>query len=305
MLQAALAAELLARRRSPCSAPRRNLVRSRALVRTSTQPETIEAMLLDLARRFPPELVEGQIRDVDRVAFQLRLVVERAGVDVSLCDIGSGVGLFPAACARLGMRVTMMDDFQHPFGEAEGAERLPDAPDSVNYRLAQTTLALHRSLGVEIQRKDPLAENFGFPADSLQVVTTFDSMEHWHRSPKRLFAAVRAALVPGGLFILGVPNAVNLRKRISVPFGYGKWSQMAHWYEPEHFRGHVREPDVDDLRYIAADMGLSEVEILGRNWAGYLNARRSVRHATRLADRLLRLRPSLCSDLYLIGRKPR
>jgi hypothetical protein len=30
-----------------------------------------------------------------------------------------------------------------------------------------------------------------------------------------------------------------------------------------------------------------------------------VRLATALADRVLRLRPSLCSDLYLIGRKPR
>jgi SAM-dependent methyltransferase len=271
---------------------------------TATQPESIEATLLDLAHRFPAALVNDQIRDVPRVAFQIGLVARRVGFDVSLCDIGSGVGLFPAACARLGMRVTMIDDFAHPFGEGDGAEPNLDAPDSVNYRLAETALHLHHSLGVDIQRKDPLNDKLGFESESLHVVTTFDSMEHWHRSPKQLFAEVRDALRPGGLFVLGVPNAVNLRKRITIPFGYGKWSQMAHWYEPERFRGHVREPDVDDLRYIARDMRLDDVEILGCNWAGYLSGNRWVRSATVLTDRLLRLRPSLCSDLYLIGRKP-
>lgn len=271
---------------------------------TPTDPEAIEKMLLDLAHRFPAALLESQIQDVRRVAFQIQLVVRRAGCDVSLCDIGSGVGLFPAGCARLGMRVTMMDDFQHPFGAGNNPEALREAPDSVNYELADSVLELHQSLGVDVQRKDPLTEKFGFPGASLDVVTTFDSMEHWHRSPKQLFASVRDALVPGGVFILGVPNAVNLRKRITVPFGYGKWSQMAHWYEPERFRGHVREPDVGDLHYIARDIGLTDVEILGRNWAGYLSVNRWVRRATAIVDRVLQLRPSLCSDLYLIGRKP-
>jgi SAM-dependent methyltransferase len=271
-----------------------------------TQPrDELLRELGDLARRFPAALVQSQLQDLQRVAFTIRLVEQRAGRGVRLCDIGSGVGLFPAACALRGMRVTMLDDFQHPFGEGQSAEGFPDAPDSVNQTLAQEALELHRSLGVEVRRQDAVADDFPFPPASLEVVTCFDSMEHWHHSPKRLFAAVREALAPGGVFVLGVPNAVNLRKRITVPLGYGKWSQLSHWYETERFRGHVREPDVDDLRYIARDMGLAQVEILGGNWAGYLNSRRWVRLATALADRVLRLRPSLCSDLYLIGRKPR
>jgi 2-polyprenyl-3-methyl-5-hydroxy-6-metoxy-1,4-benzoquinol methylase len=269
------------------------------------QTETVESRLLDLARRFPAALVDAQLQDVRRAAFQIGLVEERAGRNVRLCDIGSGVGLFPAGCALLGMHVTMIDDFQHPFAEGGDAETFPDAPDSVNYAMAETALDLHRSLGIDIQRKDAVVEKFDFPPESLDVVTCFESMEHWHHSPKRLFAGVREALVPGGLFILSTPNAVNLRKRITVLLGRGKWSEMAHWYETERFRGHVREPDVGDLRYVARDMALAEVEILGRNWAGYINRRRWVRLATPLGDHLLRLRPSLCSDIYLIGRKPR
>lgn len=80
---------------------------------------------------------------------------------------------------------------------------------------------------------------------------------------------------------------------------------MAHWYETERFRGRVREPDVGDLRYVARDMALAEVEILGRNWVGHVSRRRWVRWATPLVDHLLRLRPSLCGDVYLVARKPR
>ncbi len=270
----------------------------------SMHPDAIERLLQDLAHQFPEALVDAQIRDIPRVAFELQLVAQRSGVDTSLCDIGSGVGLFPAACAKLGMRVTMIDDFEHPFGSDGSARAFPDAPDSVNYEMAQTALELHRSLGIAVEKRDPLTEGFGLPSQSVDVVTTFDSMEHWHRSPKRLFASVMNSLVPGGLFVLGGPNSVNLRKRLTIPFGYGKWSQMAHWYETEAFRGHVREPDVEDLLYIARDMRLTDVEILGRNWAGFASDDRKIRLATALADRLLRLRPSLCSDVYLVGRKP-
>ncbi len=258
----------------------------------------------ELARRYPKALVQSQLDDAIRAAFQVELVLDRKGADIKLCDVGSGVGLFPAACAQAGMQVTMMDDFESPFADEDSARAVPDAPDAVNFSGVDDTLALHRSLGVTVDKRDPLDDGFGFSSESLDVVTTIDSMEHWHRSPKQLFGEIMQALVPGGLLILGVPNCVNLRKRITVPLGYGKWSHMEHWYEPKFFRGHVREPDVDDLHYIARDLGLVDIEILGRNWAGTQNHRALVRAVTAVIDPLLRLRPSLCSDLYLIGRKP-
>jgi hypothetical protein len=97
---------------------------------------------------------------------------------------------------------------------------------------------------------------------------------------------------------------VNLRKRLSVPFGKGKWSEMRDWYEPAEFRGHVREPDVDDLAYIARDMGLVSTKILGRNWMGHVSASRAVQWATKFVDIPLRSFPSFCSDIYLVGKKP-
>jgi SAM-dependent methyltransferase len=184
-------------------------------------------------------------------------------------------------------RVVLVDDFADPVNDEAG----------------EGVLELHRSYGVEVEKRDVLAEGLSGLGSGFDAITFFDTIEHWHHSPERVLHQAVKLLNQDGWIVIGVPNCVNLRKRITVPLGMGKWSQMANWYERERFRGHVREPDVDDLRYIANDLGLKNVKIEGRNWAGHGSPSRVVRLATRFLDRLLRLRPSLCSDLYLVGRK--
>jgi SAM-dependent methyltransferase len=150
---------------------------------------------------------------------------------------------------------------------------------------------------------DCATEPIEFPEKSFDVVTSFDSIEHWHGSPKPALHALMRALKPQGLLFIGVPNCVNLRKRVTVPFGYGRWCSVEDWYEAPTFRSHVHEPDVGELLYIARDLELCDVEICGRNWLGQNNPSSIVRVGTFLADHLLRLRPTLCSDIYLAGRK--
>lgn len=238
-------------------------------------------------------MTEGQRRDIPRIAFNIALVLEaarpRTAADLSICDIGGGIGLFSVGCAALGFkRVVLIDDFR----------------DAINLEAGNAIFDLHKRHAVEVQSRDVIGDGVGDLCAGADVVTSFDSMEHWHHSPKRLLAQVMRSLNPGGVFVLGVPNCVNMRKRLTVPFGVGKWSPMTDWYENEVFRHHVREPDVDDLNYIARDMGLSDVRIIGRNWLGYHAPSRAIRFATKLMDYPLRLRPSLCADIYLVGRKP-
>ena len=76
---------------------------------------------------------------------------------------------------------------------------------------------------------------------------------------------------------------------------------MDQWYEQPVFRGHVREPSVRDLHYIARDIGLTRVQIHGANFAGM--AKPKLRLATAILDPLLKLRPGLCSEIYLTGHK--
>jgi hypothetical protein len=139
--------------------------------------------------------------------------------------------------------------------------------------------------------------------DGYNLVTSHDSMEHWHNSPKKMLHRFWDLMKSGGVMWIGVPNCVNIRKRITVPFGYGKWSTMKDWYEPEIFRGHVREPDVGDLRYIASDLGASQTKIDGKNWLAYRHHRKIIRLAAPIIDPALRLKPSLCSDIYLFAWK--
>lgn len=253
--------------------------------RLPSHGESLEQILASIAELYPDDLRAHARRDLPRMACNIGLVLERAGADVRICDIGGGMGYFSIGCAALGMDAVVIDD----FGDATARPFVGSA------------LELHHRYGVEVVYRDVIAEGLGVAADSFDVITTFDSMEHWHASPKRLFAEVRSALRQNGLFILGVPNSVNARKRLTVPFGKGKWSTMSDWYEQPVFRGHVREPDVADLLYIARDMGLSDVEIKGRNWLGTYGGR-VTRALTKVADPFLQLRPSLCSDLYMIGR---
>jgi hypothetical protein len=103
--------------------------------------------------------------------------------------------------------------------------------------------------------------------------------------------------------VIGAPNCVNLRKRIAVPLGYGSWSTIKDWYEPDVFRGHVREPSVSDLIYIAYDIGLKRTAVLGKNWSGHYSGNRLIRIGTLVFDKILEKYPSLCSDIYIIGYK--
>jgi len=253
---------------------------------------SIKEKLLETANLYPKELIQGEVKNINRIEFNIQLALNGSEnknlSDLEICDLGGGIGLFTPGCASLGFkRVVLIDDFGDPG----------------NYPYGNKELAVHEKLGIEVFSRNVISSGISDIKGAFDVITSFDSMEHWHNSPKHLFKEVFMKLKSGGVFVLGVPNCVNLRKRITVPFGNGKWSKMEHWYEPDIFRGHVREPDVSDLLYIAKDMGLNNLRIIGRNWQGYYSGSHMIRVLTYFADHVLRAKPSLCSDIYLVGQK--
>lgn len=247
----------------------------------------IERTALDVARRYPEQLRYIIDDDIARTAFQVDLLLSRKGKDISVCDIGGGLALFSVVCAAVGMKVTLVDDFD----------------DETNHIVGSDVLDIHRHYGVEIVSADVISQKLPFAPETFDAITTFDSLEHWHNSPKQLLHDVCRWLKPQGLFLVGVPNCVNLRKRITVPLGIGKWSTMENWYEVKQFRGHVREPDVDDLRYIARDMKLENVEVFGKNWLGYISRFGFVRATTPYMDKVLQKFPQFCANIYMLGSK--
>jgi SAM-dependent methyltransferase len=246
----------------------------------------IATRLRELVGGYPAALQPAQFADTRRIAFHLSLLAA-VPEGSHVADIGGGVGLFSPGAQALGYNATLVDDFR----------------DAVNIEHGDAALQAHRNAGVQVIRRDVVVEGVHFPPDSLDAVTSFDSIEHWHHSPRKLLHQLVEALKPGGLFILGAPNCVNMRKRITVPWGRGSWSGFDEWYEQPVFRGHVREPDVRDMQRIAADLKLRDVRVFGRNWQGRASASGLVRAITAIFDLPLRLRAGWCSDLYLVGIK--
>jgi SAM-dependent methyltransferase len=249
----------------------------------------IKKMLRGLVEEYPAEFRASHLAEVERMAFGIELALgSSAPEDVSVCDVGGGASLFAVGCKAVGCRRSVLVD---DFGDRDS-----------DY-LIVSSAGPHERRGVEVVSRDVMSEGLGVDGP-FDVVTSFDSMEHWHQSPKKLFDEIVEKLRPGGRFVLGVPNCVNLRKRITVPFGYGKWTSFDDWYGAPFFRGHVREPDVDDLRAIAADLKLNIVRIAGRNWLGHYSRNMFMRTATAIADAPLRAFPTLCSNIYLVAEKP-
>ena len=157
--------------------------------------------------------------------------------------------------------------------------------------------------GVQVVRRDVSRDGIDFEPASIDAFTSFDSIEHWHRSPKAAFHQMMAALRPGGLFLISAPNCNDFAKRITVPLGIAEWSSFDWWYHQPLFRSHVREPSVRDLRRIADDLKLNNVRVYGRNDSLQLSSRSLVRLIGEPLDYFLRLRPALCTEIYLMGCK--
>jgi SAM-dependent methyltransferase len=239
--------------------------------------------LVELVDAYPQPLRPVQHADVPRQLFHLEQVYRPGS---ALADLGGGIGLFSPACATLGMTTWLVDDFA----------------DEVNQNFDIDSLGIHRRAGVRVIATQIREWGRHFADATLDVVTCFDSLEHWHHSPRPVLREARRVLRPGGMLFLGTPNAANLRHRLELLMGRSNWSQFEDWYYPDEFRGHVREPVLADLLRILDDLGLERRAVWGRNFLGNPGGFRGI--ASNAVDRALRPFPTLCKDLYVLAAKP-
>ncbi len=243
----------------------------------------VERAIDEVVALYPEPLRSVQRADLARQRFHLEQVYRPAA---AIADLGGGIGLLSPVCAALGMTAWLVDDLR----------------DAVNHHYAIDDLGVHQRTGVRLLVAPVLEWGKHFEDESLDVVTCIDSLEHWHHSPRPVLEQVARVLRPGGLLLLGTPNAANARHRAKLLVGRSNWSRFEDWYYPPEFRGHVREPVLADLVRIVDELGLERRAVFGRNW---LDAARGwKRLALGAADRALRPFPTLCKDLYILAARP-
>ena len=219
-----------------------------------------------------------------------------------LVDLGAGLSIFGPLCRAHGMEVTLVDD----FGGGGGVELRRESQEIPLLEVFE------KQFGLQVARQNFLEQPLSLPDASADVVTCFHSLEHWHHSPRRLFREIVRILKPGGFLVVATPNAVNIRKRFYVLFGHTNFPTLREWYQEGDpvFRGHVREPVIADLWQLMEWNGLAVTATYGRNFIGRQSEVLAFLPAALLdtlakgSDRLLRIFPSLCSDIHVVGRKP-
>ncbi len=239
------------------------------------------------------------LRDI----FYIQLLADHGAIAPGkhIVDLGAGLCWFDPILRKLGPEVTLVDD----YGGGGGVDKeRRDAALAVLDRLKS-------DFGIRVEEIDFLKHPLPFADATVDAVTCFHSLEHWHDSPKALFAEIVRVLRPGGHVIFATPNAANIRKRVTVFLGKNNWAPLDEWYhEPPPFRGHVREPVLADLHRILEWNGLRVVGSHGRNFIGRESHAlswlpRPLLHAVAdVTQQVLQFFPTLCSDLHVVGQKP-
>ena len=163
-----------------------------------------------------------------------------------ILDFGSGPCDKTAILQKLGYECFACDDLQDDW-HLQG-----------NHRDEIVTFA--REMGIDLRLV--VSNEIPFKNELFDMIMLNAVVEHLHDSPRSLLNALVALLRPGGLLLIMVPNAVNIRKRIAVLRGKTNLPPFDsyYWY-PGPWRGHVREYVKGDLESLAEYLCLSVREL--------------------------------------------
>jgi len=163
-----------------------------------------------------------------------------------ILDFGSGPCDKTAVVQALGFQCTAYDDLSDEWHMQE------DNREQIINFASEVGIDFKLATGSEMP----------FEEESFEMVMLHDVIEHFHDSPRELANQLISLIKPNGYLFILVPNAVNIRKRISVAFGRTNLPPYESYYwSPGRWRGHVREYVKDDLVRFTEYTGLELAEL--------------------------------------------
>ncbi|MGP9821753.1 class I SAM-dependent methyltransferase [Salinarimonas sp. NSM] len=162
------------------------------------------------------------------------------------CDVGGGVSIYPLVARLMGTEVTVVDALRGWAGD-------------VRPRMEALSRAGLRFVEADV-------ETMRLPEAEYDAVVAFETIEHLPHSPRPVLEKMVAALVPGGRLCISVPNIARLDMRLRLLGGRSPHESVVHFYrEGSPFWGHHREYTIDELRWIAGELGLVAISGFGVN----------------------------------------
>jgi SAM-dependent methyltransferase len=164
----------------------------------------------------------------------------------TVLDIGSGPGDKTAIVAMQGHKCIAYDDMNDAW------HKEPNNEKKISKFLEK----------MNIQSLDPALVNLESLDLSLDMIMSNDALEHFHESPKNILLPMLYLLKENGIVFITVPNAGNIKKRLSLLIGRTNLPpyEAYYWY-PGLWRDHIREYVYNDLKQLCFYLDLN-IELL-------------------------------------------
>ena len=243
-----------------------------------------------LAAEFPiPRYIDESLR------YQMQFVVNFIREYVPefegrrLLDIGSGPMNKTAIFQFLGFSCSAADDLSDPWHQRD---------DNV-----KKIKAFANTTGINFFQQQ--SDNYAIPfaPNSFDIVCSHAVIEHLHESPRGLLNTMGTFAKDDGLILVGMPNSVNLRKRLSVLMGKSNHVPIDQFYHSTGvWRGHVREYTLSETAYICGEAGFEVLSSRTCEDLAQTKLKPPLRNLYVLAGKLI---PTLRSSLLVLCRKPK